>query len=83
MDGEKQDSAKKQTAEELLNYSNTFLKVVFGAFASKGDIETEIGKYKNRMPHWIFYPVKKCFHATLKVCNRFHFGSRRKCPFKV
>lgn len=43
MNGKKQDPEKKEIAEQLLAYGNTFLQVVSSGFATKGDIETEIG----------------------------------------
>ncbi|XP_077237058.1 protein IN2-1 homolog B-like [Tasmannia lanceolata] len=34
---------KRELAKELLSYSDSFIKVVFSSFASKGDAESEVG----------------------------------------
>ena len=39
-----QDSAKQQFAEELFSYSDTFNKVNYSAFTSKGDVPDEVGE---------------------------------------
>ncbi|KAG9450236.1 hypothetical protein H6P81_010201 [Aristolochia fimbriata] len=38
-----QDPAKKAFADEMMDYSGTFIKVVWGSFASEQDPATEIG----------------------------------------